>query len=182
MTLDPAPPAAPAQDSFAKEAPSATVSVQSKGKNGVVDAVVVLRAPKLEGANLSFDVQVLEGDNAIAKYRDIMGATNPANADAGTIRKELAEVETEFVKQVQSHVALIPTIGTYIAIALPVIVGLLSPNPWIGVMALAWALVYQQVENLTIEPKISARSVNVHPAFAFAVVLIRPLGSHAPKL
>ncbi|MDX6805268.1 nucleoside-diphosphate kinase [Terrihabitans rhizophilus] len=36
-------------------------------------------------------VQVLEGENAIAKYREVMGATNPANADAGTIRKELAE-------------------------------------------------------------------------------------------
>ena len=32
-------------------------------------------------------VQVLEGENAIAAYRDIMGATNPANAAAGTIRK-----------------------------------------------------------------------------------------------
>ena len=36
-------------------------------------------------------VQVLEGENAVAKYREIMGATNPANADAGTIRKEFAE-------------------------------------------------------------------------------------------
>ena len=36
-------------------------------------------------------VQVLEGDNAVQRNRDIMGATNPANADAGTIRKELAE-------------------------------------------------------------------------------------------
>jgi nucleoside-diphosphate kinase len=36
-------------------------------------------------------VQVLEGDNAVAKYRDVMGATNPANADAGTIRKDFAE-------------------------------------------------------------------------------------------
>ena len=35
-------------------------------------------------------VQVLEGENAIKKYREIMGATNPANADAGTIRKEFA--------------------------------------------------------------------------------------------
>jgi nucleoside-diphosphate kinase len=32
-------------------------------------------------------VQVLEGDNAIAKYRDIMGATDPAKAAANTIRK-----------------------------------------------------------------------------------------------
>ncbi len=33
---------------------------------------------------------VLEADNAIAKWRDLMGATNPANAAAGTIRKEFA--------------------------------------------------------------------------------------------
>jgi len=36
-------------------------------------------------------VQVLEGENAVAKNRDIMGATNPANAAPGTIRKEFAE-------------------------------------------------------------------------------------------
>ena len=36
-------------------------------------------------------MQVLEGNNAVAKYREIMGATNPANAEAGTIRKEFAE-------------------------------------------------------------------------------------------
>ncbi len=36
-------------------------------------------------------VQVLEGDDAVAKYREVMGATNPENADAGTIRKEFAE-------------------------------------------------------------------------------------------
>ena len=35
-------------------------------------------------------VQVLKGENAVAKNREIMGATNPANADAGTIRKEFA--------------------------------------------------------------------------------------------
>jgi nucleoside-diphosphate kinase len=36
-------------------------------------------------------VQVLEGENAVTKNRDVMGATNPANAAPGTIRKELAE-------------------------------------------------------------------------------------------
>ena len=35
-------------------------------------------------------VQVLEGDNAIAKNREIMGATNPQEADAGTIRADFA--------------------------------------------------------------------------------------------
>ena len=36
-------------------------------------------------------VQVLEGESAIAKNREVMGATNPANAAPGTIRKEFAE-------------------------------------------------------------------------------------------
>ena len=36
-------------------------------------------------------VQVLEGENAVQANRDIMGATNPANANAGTIRKEFGE-------------------------------------------------------------------------------------------
>jgi nucleoside-diphosphate kinase len=36
-------------------------------------------------------IQVLEAENAVAKYRDVMGATNPANAAEGTIRKRFAE-------------------------------------------------------------------------------------------
>ena len=36
-------------------------------------------------------IQVLEGKDAVAKYREVMGATNPANAAPGTIRKEFAE-------------------------------------------------------------------------------------------
>ena len=36
-------------------------------------------------------VQVLEGEDAIAKYREVMGATNPEDAAPGTIRKEFAE-------------------------------------------------------------------------------------------
>ena len=36
-------------------------------------------------------VQVLEGENAVLRNREVMGATNPENAEPGTIRKELAE-------------------------------------------------------------------------------------------
>ncbi len=35
--------------------------------------------------------QVLQGENAVARNREVMGATNPANADAGTIRKDFGE-------------------------------------------------------------------------------------------
>ncbi len=66
----------------------------------------------------------------------------------------------------------VPTIGTYISIILPVIVGLLSGNPWLGVIVLAYGLLYQQIENLTIEPRISAKAVDVHPAFGFVAVLL----------
>ena len=36
-------------------------------------------------------VQVLEGENAVVTYHEVMGATNPANAEEGTIRKQFAE-------------------------------------------------------------------------------------------
>jgi len=65
----------------------------------------------------------------------------------------------------------VPTIGTYIAIALPVLIGVLSDDPKDGLIALVWALLYQQVENLTIEPKISAKAVDLHPAVSFGAVM-----------
>jgi nucleoside-diphosphate kinase len=40
-------------------------------------------------------VQVLEGENAISKNRDLMGATNPAEAEAGTIRADFAKTVDE---------------------------------------------------------------------------------------
>ena len=36
-------------------------------------------------------MQVLEGEDAIAKNREVMGATNPANADEGTIRRDFED-------------------------------------------------------------------------------------------
>ena len=66
----------------------------------------------------------------------------------------------------------VPAIGTYLSIILPALVGLLSPNPWLGALVLAWGILYQQVENLTFEPRISARAVNVHPAVSFASVIL----------
>ena len=48
-------------DSFAKDPPNATISVLSAAGDSVEDAVVVLKSPKLEGGNLTFEVSVLEG-------------------------------------------------------------------------------------------------------------------------
>lgn len=65
----------------------------------------------------------------------------------------------------------VPTIGTYIAIALPVVVGLVSDRPWTGLAALAWGILYQQVENLTLEPRISGWGVNIHPGVSFSAAI-----------
>jgi hypothetical protein len=53
-------------NSFAKDPPNATISVMSSDGTSVKDAVVVLKSPKLEGGELTFDVAVLEGDLADA--------------------------------------------------------------------------------------------------------------------
>lgn len=66
----------------------------------------------------------------------------------------------------------IPNIGTYVSIALPVVVGLTSGDPVIGLYVLIWGIAYQQVENLTIEPRISSRAVNLHPAVSFGAALL----------
>jgi hypothetical protein len=53
---------AAAPDSFAKDPPNATVSVFDKAKGNVADAVVVLKAPKLDGDRLVFEATLIEGD------------------------------------------------------------------------------------------------------------------------
>jgi len=64
-------------ESFAKTPPNATVSVLMKAKAAVVDAVLVLKSPQLEGDKLTFDVDVLEGDlaggdGAVSVFMDII--------------------------------------------------------------------------------------------------------------
>jgi predicted PurR-regulated permease PerM len=66
----------------------------------------------------------------------------------------------------------VPNVGTYISIAFPVLVGLTSSEPILGVYVLIWGIAYQQVENLTIEPRISARAVDLHPAVSFGAALL----------
>ena len=66
----------------------------------------------------------------------------------------------------------IPNVGTYISIALPALVGFTSGDPVLGVWVLLWGIAYQQVENLTFEPRISGPAVDVHPAVSFASALL----------
>ncbi|WP_443077333.1 AI-2E family transporter [Streptomyces sp. SP17BM10] len=64
----------------------------------------------------------------------------------------------------------VPTIGTYLAGALPVLVAL-TAEPVDALWVLVFTVVYQQVENYLLHPRITARTVDVHPAVAFGAVI-----------
>jgi predicted PurR-regulated permease PerM len=64
----------------------------------------------------------------------------------------------------------IPTIGTYLAGALPVLIALLD-NPLSALWVLAFIVVYQQFENMMLSPRITARTMALHPAVAFGAVI-----------
>lgn len=64
----------------------------------------------------------------------------------------------------------IPTIGTYLAGALPVLVAL-AKNPLTALWVFLVIVVYQQFENYVLQPRISARTLDMHPAVAFGAVL-----------
>jgi|LWDU01.1.fsa_nt_gi signal peptidase I len=64
----------------------------------------------------------------------------------------------------------IPVIGTYIAGVLPVVVGLLD-EPSTGLWALVIIVVYQQLENYFFAPRITAHTMEIHPAVAFGSVI-----------
>jgi hypothetical protein len=79
-------------DSFAKDPPNATVSAFSKDGSNVHDAVIVLKTPTLNGDQLTFDVQVLEGDLAGADgpasvFIDIIGLPWTPLSFAGVARR-----------------------------------------------------------------------------------------------
>ncbi|WP_328322180.1 AI-2E family transporter [Streptomyces sp. NBC_00388] len=64
----------------------------------------------------------------------------------------------------------IPTIGTYLAGALPMLLAF-TVNPWYAVWVLVFVVVYQQFENYGLQPKLTAKAVDIHPAVAFGSVI-----------
>lgn len=64
----------------------------------------------------------------------------------------------------------IPTVGTYIGGALPVLIALIE-RPLAAVFVLAFIVVYQQIENYFFSPRITARTMEIHPAVAFGSVI-----------
>ncbi len=64
----------------------------------------------------------------------------------------------------------IPTVGTYLAGALPVVVAVVN-NPPDGLWVLGFIILYQQFENYVLQPRITATTLDMHPAVAFGAVL-----------
>jgi predicted PurR-regulated permease PerM len=64
----------------------------------------------------------------------------------------------------------IPVVGTYIGAAVPLLVALLS-DPWSALIFLIYVVVYQQIENYLLSPRITARTMQLHPAVAFFAAL-----------
>jgi predicted PurR-regulated permease PerM len=64
----------------------------------------------------------------------------------------------------------IPVVGTYIAAAVPLLVALLE-SPWSALIFLVYVVVYQQIENYALAPRITARTMSLHPAVAFLAAL-----------
>ena len=65
----------------------------------------------------------------------------------------------------------IPAVGTYLAALLPVLVAL-TIRPVTAVIVVVGLVVYQQIENLLLAPRITARTMSLHPAVAFGSVLV----------
>lgn len=65
----------------------------------------------------------------------------------------------------------VPVIGTYIAGALPVLIGLLD-RPSTGLAILIAIVVYQQVENYLLQPKVTAHTMEIHVTVAFGSVIV----------
>jgi predicted PurR-regulated permease PerM len=64
----------------------------------------------------------------------------------------------------------IPVVGTYIAASVPLLVALLE-DPWSALIFVIFVLIYQQIENYLLAPRITARTMQLHPAVAFASAL-----------
>ncbi|MFG2385674.1 AI-2E family transporter [Streptomyces avermitilis] len=64
----------------------------------------------------------------------------------------------------------IPTIGTYLAGALPMLIAF-TVNPWYALWVLIFVVVYQQFENYMLQPKLTSKTVDIHPAVAFGSVI-----------
>lgn len=143
---------------------------------------MVADGPRFRRTVLSFlpparQQRVLDGwEIAIAKtggYIYSRGLLALLSAAATTVMLQVLGVEYALALGLWTGLVsqFIPTIGTYLAGALPVLIAALD-DPQEALIVLVFLLVYQQVENYVFAPKITARTMDLHPAVAFGTVLV----------
>lgn len=66
----------------------------------------------------------------------------------------------------------VPTVGTYLAGALPIVIALVSGKPTLAVAVLVFVLLYQQLENLVLTPRVTQSTLEVNAAIAFGSVVV----------
>lgn len=149
---------------------------------GLFTFYMVADGPRFRRSVLSFlpaqrQEKVVKGwEVAIAKtggYIYSRGVLALASAVATTIALEILDVDYALALGLWTGLVsqFIPTIGTYLAGALPVLVALLD-DPGHALVILAFLLVYQQIENYVFAPKVTARTMDLHPAVAFGTVMV----------
>ena len=142
---------------------------------------LVADGPRFRRSVLSFlpphrQARVIDGwEIAIAKtggYIYSRGLLALASAVATTIFLEFVGVPYALALGLWTGLIsqFIPTIGTYLAGALPVLIAALD-EPIDALWVLIFMLAYQQVENYLFAPKITARTMDLHPAIAFGTVI-----------
>jgi predicted PurR-regulated permease PerM len=72
-------------------------------------------------------------------------------------------------------------VGTYIAAAIPLLVALLE-RPWSALVVLIYVILYQQIENYVLSPKLTEKTMQLHPAIAIGAaiagaILYGPIGA-----
>ena len=149
---------------------------------GLFTFYLVADGPRFRRTVLSFlpparQQKVIDGwEVAIQKtggYIYSRGLLALLSATATTIVLEIIGVEYALALGLWTGLVsqFIPTIGTYLAGALPVLVALLD-DPTDALIILVFMVAYQQVENYFFAPKITARTMDLHPAVAFGTVIV----------
>lgn len=149
---------------------------------GLFTFYMVADGPRFRRTVLSFlptarQERVLEGwEIAIDKtggYIYSRGLLALLSATAATIVLQVMDVDYALALGLWIGLVsqFIPTIGTYLAGALPVAIAALDDTTD-ALVVLVFLLVYQQIENYVFAPKITARTMDLHPAVAFGTVLV----------
>jgi predicted PurR-regulated permease PerM len=148
---------------------------------GLFTFYLVADGPRFRRSVLSFlprerQAQVVAGwEIAIAKtggYIYSRGLLALLSAIVTTIALEIIGVPYALALGLWTGIIsqFIPTIGTYLAGALPIFVALID-DPTDALAVLIFMVLYQQIENYLFAPKITARTMDIHPAIAFGTVI-----------